>query len=226
MRRRTADRQDRRTIAAYSPNQAAAYFRLPMATVRAWSVGQGSFRPVLATQRLDHRVALSFVNLVEVHVLHALRELGLTLQAIRRSIAYLKRHYQVEHPLADMDLLTDGFDLWLEELGHLVAVSQSGQMGIPEVLLAHLQRVERAVDGRAIRLYPFIRNSFDADQPRKILIDPEISFGQPVIEGSGIPTRIISQRFEAGDTIEHLAQDYDRGQYEIEEAIRWERRAA
>ena len=64
------------------------------------------------------------------------------------------------------------------------------------------------------------------EAPRSIVIDPMIAFGQPVLVGSNIPTRIIEGRFSAGDSFEVLAGDYDRTTDEIQEAIRWERRRA
>ncbi len=124
-----------------------------------------------------------------------------------------------------MDLLTDGLDLWLKELGVLIATSRDGQIGIREVVEAHLQRVTRDEHGHALNLYPFTRDAL-LEAPRSIVIDPMIAFGQPVLVGSNIPTRIIEGRFSAGDSFEVLAGDYNRTTDEIQEAIRWERRRA
>jgi uncharacterized protein (DUF433 family) len=169
------------------------------------------------------------VNLVELHVLSSLRRVhNLSLPTIRRSLEYLAAHFpDVEHPLADLNLQTDGLDLWLEQLGNLVAVSRHGQYGIRDVVEAHLKRISRGADGKAIRLYPFTRpDPLTDEQPRAIEFDPLIAFGRPTVAGSGIPTSIIAGRFNAGETLESLALDYGRPQRELEEAIRWESRAA
>jgi uncharacterized protein (DUF433 family) len=55
-----------------------------------------------------------------------------------------------------------------------------------------------------------------------IVIDPRVSFGRPVIAGSGVPTSAILERYLAGEGFEHLALDYNRSTLEIEEAIRCE----
>jgi uncharacterized protein (DUF433 family) len=231
--RSSFDPAERRFLPAYTPVQAAVYLRLPVATVRAWAVGQqrhgehpGFFKPVIEAQRHHGKLAFSFVNLVELHVLSALRRVhDVPLPKIRKSLDYLRRHYGgIRNPLADLDLLTDGLDLWLDELGSFVSLSGEGQTGIREVLEAHLRRVDREPTGRAVRLFPFIRSVAPADEPRTVMIDPEVSFGRPVLVGTGIPTRAIADRFNAGDTIHALAEDYDRPPEEIEEAIRWERR--
>jgi uncharacterized protein (DUF433 family) len=214
----------------------ARYLRLPVATVRAWALGQpwhrndrhGFFKPVIQGHRTKSGLAFSFVNLVELHVLSALRRINkLPLRKVRASLDYLARRYPgVDHPLADLDLLTDGLDLWLDELGALVAISSWGQTGIREILETRLRRVERERSGRALRLFPFTRSAASADEPRAIVIDPEVSFGAPVLTSTGIPTGILEQRFTEGDGVEHLARDYDLPRDEIEEAIRWERRVA
>jgi len=229
---------DRREMAAYRPGQVAAWLNLPTATVRAWSKGQRYqvggkrrfFRPVIEPTRLGlppHApLALSFVNFVELHVLSALRRVhSIPLPKIRRSIEYLADRYpDVEHPLADLDLLTDGLDVWLEELGRLVAVSGHGQMGIRDVLEAHLERVDRGPGGKALRLFPFPRPADSVQQPRSIVVDPEIAFGRPALAETGIATRVIAGRFDAGESLESLVEDFCRPPDEILEAIRWELR--
>jgi uncharacterized protein (DUF433 family) len=228
----------RREVAAYRPAQIAAWLNLPDATVRAWASGQHYevrgrrrfFRPVIQPTRLGvprhGPLAFSFVNFVELHVLSALRRVhAVSLPRIRRSIKYLAEHYPaIDHPLADLDLLTDGLDVWLEELGSLVSVSEHGQLGIRDVLEAHLRRVERGPGGEALRLYPFPHRGQVTGQPRSIVVDPEVAFGRPTLVGTAIPTRVIAGRFDAGESLESLAADFGRPYEDILEAIRWERR--
>ena len=59
-----------------------------------------------------------------------------------------------------------------------------------------------------------------------VVIDPYVSWGRAVLRDTGIPTAMILQLFWAGDSVSHLAEDYDRKIIEIEEAIRCELKAA
>ena len=59
-----------------------------------------------------------------------------------------------------------------------------------------------------------------------VVIDPMVSAGRPVIEGTGLVTQLIAERYKAGESINDLANDYERGTEEIEEAIRCELQAA
>ena len=116
-------------------------------------------------------------------------------------------------------------DLFVEEYGQLINVSQAGQLVLRNLLQAHLRRIDRDSAGYALRLYPFTRKRPDQqliEEPKAIVIDPRISFGRPVLAGTGIPTAIIAERYKAGEAIGALADDYDRSTLEIEEAIRCE----
>ena len=62
-----------------------------------------------------------------------------------------------------------------------------------------------------------------AEHENKIIaIDPYVSFGRPIIDGTGIPAREIADRFLGGDTIAQLKEDFGRTETEIEYALRWE----
>jgi uncharacterized protein (DUF433 family) len=55
-----------------------------------------------------------------------------------------------------------------------------------------------------------------------VVIDPRLSFGRPVLAGTGIPTVVIAERCNAGESMEELASDYSRSRTDIEEAMRCE----
>jgi predicted RNase H-like HicB family nuclease len=56
----------------------------------------------------------AFVDLVQLRVARMLREKGLSLQKIRKCLTYLKKHVpEVEKPLAQLRLLTDGESIFV-----------------------------------------------------------------------------------------------------------------
>ena len=214
---------------AYSITEASRYLSIPTATLRSWVNGRKYptdrgpkfFRPIIQLPD-DARAGLSFVNLVEAHVLDAIRRHHqVPLSKIREAIQYLQKHFSSKHPLAEQRFQTDGIDLFIERFGHLINVTQSGQIALRELLQAHLHRVEHDASGTAVRLYPFTRKR-DLHEPKVVVIDPQISYGRPVLVGTGIPTAIVAERYKAGESIDELAEDYGRSRKEIEEAIRCE----
>jgi uncharacterized protein (DUF433 family) len=228
--------RDPREVPNYRLPEAAHYLRIPESTLRVWIFGQAyltrSRRRVSApiiTVSDEPPPRLSFVNMVEAHVLSAIRYLhGIPLEKARRAVEYLTRELGSQHPLAEEQFQTDGVNLFVERLG-LLNVSAPGQFAMPEILRALLRRIERDEHGLAIRLYPFSRRpALRAaapgleDSPRLVVIDPRVAFGRPALSGTGVTTLSIAERFDAGESIEALARDYGRPREEIEEAIRCE----
>jgi uncharacterized protein (DUF433 family) len=216
-------------LPAYTVPEAAHYLLIPRATVWSWvagrpyptKAGRRFFKPVIALPKA-HPPVLSFINLIEAHVLDAIRrEHQIPLDKVRTAINYLKTQFGSEHPLADHRFETDGLDLFIQEFGRLINITQSGQLAMRQLLQAHLRRVERDPSGLAVRLYPFTRKR-QSNEPKVVMIDPSISFGRPVLSGTGIPTGVIAERYKAGESVGELATDYGRPPLDIEEAIRCE----
>ncbi len=225
-----------RRTPAYPFVEAAHYLNLPISTLRAWCVGQGyaykgkcrSFKRIIL---LDGKPGegLSFLNLVEAHVLAAIRRVhGVPLPKVRSALAFVSDTLGIDRPLAHAQFQTDGVDLFVEKLDRLLNVSKFGQIEMAEFLRAHLKRVERDASGVPIKLFPFTRKSIAGEPPAPVEIDPRVSFGRPVLRGKGVPTAVLADRFKGGDTLQELAGDYGVSTEEIEEAIRCEfdRRAA
>lgn len=214
---------------AYTVSEASHFLTVPAATIRYWAKGQNSHRPLIDVP--DHEpTMLSFLNLVELHVLAAIRRKhAVTMPKVRAAIDYLKSRTSNArdqlHPLLSKELETDGLDLFIQMYGELVNISKDGQIAMRTVMDAALHRIERDTKGIPIKLYPFTRSQIE-NSPALVVIDPTLSAGRPVIAGTGLATEIIAERYKAGESIADLAEDYERSEQEIEEAIRCERQAA
>lgn len=229
--RRTAVR-DPREAPAYTVAEAAHYVRLPVATLRTWVAGREyptrtgarTFPPLV---RLADSSAglLSFSNLIEAHVLRALRaEHAVSIRDVRTAVRYAEKELGIERLLLNKELRTSGGELFLARYGELLSLSRSGQIAMKRLLEAHLARVEWDRWKFPVRLYPFLRAEA-SDDARPIAIDPSIQFGRPIVLRRGISTRIIAERIDAGESLTELAEDYGLEIHEIEEAIVYERAA-
>lgn len=220
---------DAREMPAYGVTEAAHYLRIPLATLRSWVCGrhyptEGGmklFAPVIDLPDPNFP-SLSFVNLVEAHILDAIRrQHNIPLPKVRIALDYVKKHFGLAHPLADQKFESDGVSLIVSRFGELIAVSDAGQLAMKEMLAAHLRRVGWDTTGIAIQLFPFTRKR-QPDEPKLIVIDPTISFGRPSIMGTGIATAIVAERYKAGESVDELAEDYGCERNNIEEAVRCE----
>lgn len=221
--------RDPRDIPTYTIPDAARYLRIPAGTVRSWTVGRSYpvtegkrfFEPLITVPQQTPRL-LSFTNLIEIHVLRAIRKHHkIQLDKVRTALDFPEEQLSVTHPLAHEEFRTDGISLFIERYGTLINASAQGQTQLKAVLTQHLERIEPDDSGLAIKLYPFTRSD-EAHNPRIVVIDPRIAFGRLVIDGTGIPTSIIAERYKAGDSLQDLAEDYDCDLSQIEEAIRCE----
>jgi uncharacterized protein (DUF433 family) len=232
---------DPRQVPAYDAFAAAHYLRIPKNTIRGWAFGRayptrtGGLKmaaPLIeVADAKDH--FLSFANLIELHVLGALRrEHQVEMVKIRRAIEYLQKELNTPRPLLDVEMETDGTDIFVDRIvGGLINVSRSGQFAMKEMFHAHLKRIERDAAGIPIRLFPFTRPKAKKDgthveSPRFVAIDPAVAFGRPVITGSRVPTVEVFERFRMGEQPDELAADFARSLEEILEAIRCEAEAA
>ncbi|MGH7205063.1 MAG: DUF433 domain-containing protein [Nitrospiraceae bacterium] len=224
---------DIRELPSYGITEAAHYLRIPRTTIRDWAsgryyrgkTGERFSKPIIPVP--DPRTKLlSFMNLVEIHVLDAIRRKhNISLEKVRITVNYLSKQFPSRHPLADQEFATDGLDLFIEKFSKLINISQEGQLAMQAVLQAHLHRIERDLKGIPVRLYPFTRKrdlqEFQ-EEPKAVVIDPQVSFGRPVLAGTGIATAVIAERYKAGESVDELADDYGLKRLQIEEAIRCE----
>jgi len=230
---------DRRSKPVYSVEEAAGYLRIPINTLRAWTIGrpkadgQNYYEPVLQFVDQDLR-RLSFYDLVEAHILRAAVERQVPLQQLKRGLAYLRKsHPNSPRPLLTYDFFTDGKYLLVggmlgsrkKDKEALLNASSHGQLEMAPVLAKHLQLVKRFDEylnlvGRDRSKMP--DTLFPKDGHHVVSITSGVLSGRPVIEGTRIPTSLIAQRFHAGENLKALAKDYHLSKEKIEAAIKYE----
>lgn len=226
------DASDLRNQPAYGPAEAARYLRLPAATLRTWLVGrvypkgdaQATFQPLIRPAR-QQPLQLSFYNLIEAHVLRALRtDHGVALAELRAAMAYAQKKLKVQRLLLSPELRTHAGQVFLDRYVELINLSASGQLAMRKLFEDHLQRVEWDEWKFPVRLYPYLQG-MQRGPDRPIAIDPRVAFGRPVMRSRGISTAAIADRIDAGESVESLADDYDLSRDEIEQAVLYSRAA-
>ncbi len=219
---------DPRDLAAYGITEAARYIKIPERTLRSWVVGRHytahSGRPFfspLITLPEENPPQLSFNNLIEAHVLRALRTRHkVSIHAARDAIRFAEERYHINRLFLRPELQAGAGDLFLQRYGELVHLNMSGQLVLKEMLTEHLERIETDTLKVPVRFYPFSRTG-----KRNIVIDPRISFGRPVIQRRGVSTAAIVDRIDAGEAVDEIAADYGLAVEEVTEAVVYEQAA-
>jgi uncharacterized protein (DUF433 family) len=199
---------------------------MPVSTLRDWTISRRYHKDVsVITPPARNPTYLSFNNLVEAHVLFAIRKTFLVpFRQVKTALDYLRDEFQSRRPLLNELLSVDRINVFVEKHGQLFEISRKGQAAMQPVLGAYLNRIERDPAGIPLKLYLMTRDKIE-DLPKFVMINPYISFGRPVLVAKGIPTSVIYERFRAGDPIQFLAEDYGIEISHIEEAIRCEQLA-
>lgn len=165
---------------------------------------------------------LSFANLLQLHLLKSMRiEHRIPLQRVRRALPYLREQYGSQYPLLQVQLLTDGLDIFLHDAeDEVINLSRSEQHTLREHFDLYLRRIDLK-EGVA-KLYPFVRPGENRSAPAEVVIRPDVGFGRPTITGTGIQTHVVASRFHAGDSMADLLAEYELSQAQMEEVLRWE----
>jgi uncharacterized protein (DUF433 family) len=168
---------------------------------------------------------IPFVGLAEGLVLAAIRRTGVPLQRIRPALARLQDELGLEHVLASHALYTDGAEViydFAEQAGDTpeahcarqLVVVRKGQHVFNGVIDDYLHRVKFAGDGYAERIHlPLYRTA-------EVVTDPRRGFGQPIFVHGAAKVEDVLGAFQAGASLDALAQEYGVPAVELEDALR------
>lgn len=210
-------------LPAYEVAEAARYLRVPYTTLYEWlrplqfTTDYGvCWRPII--QRPNGSKKLSFLNLIEGHIVKALRqEHNVPPAEIRAGIEYAERELQIQRLLINSELRAGVKQLFIEKFGQLINLGRGGQLAMERMLSIYLERIDYR-NNMPSTLFPFVGGS----KEKFISISPELAFGKPIIASKNITTYIIAERFDLGDSKAELAEDYGITEAEVEEAIIYE----
>ncbi len=210
---------------AYVPNytfaDGARYLRMPPSTVRYWAKGG----TVTKTERRLHfeqvlhgppRDRLTFLDLTELMIVRELRErFNVSLRAIRLAQTYVRQEF--DRPWHLYDLRVWGSDIFIEHIAPTpVAATRSGQMAFAGFMNDMLERVQANEYGQPHTIFPRLHH---AHEPKPVQINPGISFGYPTVTGTGIKVKTIAARFDAGEEVDEIADDYSLQPQQVMDAI-------
>lgn len=207
---------------AYSFADAARLTRLKSFRIREWFRGRSDEgrKPLFHSDYdgLTEENLISFMDLIEVFIAGQLRDRCVSLQAIRRVHATLRDKLETSHPFCRRELLTDGTKIFVSGL------DSEGKKEIIEALTG--QKAFPTI------IRPFLK-SLDYDQAsqsafrwrirERVVVDPTICFGQPIVERAGIPTDILNKAYRANaEDAEAVARWYEITTEDVLAAVHFE----
>jgi uncharacterized protein (DUF433 family) len=225
----TLSNDSRFTEPLYTVGEAARFLGVPTSTLTTWAKGYERRPPgrrVVRGAPVIHAVtaerlypSIPFVGLAEGVVVAAFRKKGVTMQQIRRAVVVLKREMDLDYALASRRLYTDGASVLFdyaqqrsdEDLGGLTVVVSQQRVFAP-IVREYLECITYGSDE-----WPEVLASPVA---RAVLADPRRCFGRPIFRHGAAPVEEVIERFEAGETIAEVADDFGVPEEDLEDVLR------
>jgi uncharacterized protein (DUF433 family) len=209
----------------YSMPQVDRLLALPSGTAKRWIDGYQRrgrlYDPVIRLEHTGDEI-VTWGEFVEARFLAEYRTKGVPLVRMRPAILELRKVFG-QYPLAHAHPLIEGKELVLRvqesvrlEKALVVVVVRSGQLTLSDPANHFVRSVEYGTTDDPIvqRIHPLRGN--DA-----VVVDPLRQFGEPVVRS--VPTTVIAELFDAGDSVESIAELYELERDDVEAALRYER---
>lgn len=209
----------RLSVPTYRPSDAARYAGISTQTILNWQKEHADASAALSNRESGQ--LLSYLQLIEVAVVSAMRKSGVPLASIRAAKKYLSEHLHSDYPFALHCFKSDGKKILMDlsdfvpgEKEKLISISGNGQLGWQPILQDKLQEFDYHADTGIVE-------KWHVSGPQSgITIDPRISFGSPAIHG--VPTWTIKGRLDAGESINDIADDFSIQADEVKQALKFE----
>ncbi|MFF1276360.1 DUF433 domain-containing protein [Streptomyces marokkonensis] len=209
---------DRFTDGLLTPAETASYLEIPQSTLTSWLRGQAAGAPLV------HQVepvrkgqpSVPFIAVAEAHVLRSLRSLGLRMSEIREAAAAVRDAFDTPYGLVSKRVATDGVDIFIEHGWGDLRRARDGQVPIQEVVSDYLRYLnwepgDDFPSSLRLRQYP---------DSVPVVIDPRFGHGLPVVAANRVTVKAIIDLWEAGESVEDIAYDYDMTPEQVDELCR------
>ncbi len=189
---------------AYSVPEAALYTRVHANTIRSWFLSAHSRRGFFRSDHrvVDHRYAVSFLDMIDVWVVGELRRSGVSLQQIRVAHSVLRKALSTPHPFCHSTIFTDGQSILTDTANEIgdeeLAEVVGGQRWFPKYMAPKLKQIEYEHESQLARRWR-ISNG--------VVVDPGIGLGKPTVSGAGTTTFVIARQFLANGRDADLVAD-------------------
>ena len=219
-------------IGLYSVPEASALTGQNAPSIHRWLKGyrrkEGNtsrqVRSVLNAElgEVDGKTALTFLDLMEIRMIAAFRQHGVSWQAIRAASALACDMFGDSHPFSMQRFKTDGKTIFAELFndGTLETLDLNKKNFVfSEVVEPSLFASLEFEDGQAARWFP-------KNLQKKVVLDPKRSFGHPVLSQEGIPTAILANAALVEGSVKSVASWYEIPVGSVKAAVEFEQRLA
>lgn len=228
-------------IGIYVRADAARLLRMSPARLRRWVGGYTYWlRGATATRARRRRppviktdlpvihdtVALSFLELMELRVVKAVVDAGVSLQHVRGAAQLAADHFDTDHPFASRRVFTDG---------RAIFSAVSDDADAPDVVKWRAGEIEQVIAGGVFDQFLHEIEFDDATSLAErwwpmgrtvpVVLDPRVAFGAPIVAGTAVRTNVVA-RLAREASLDEAAVAYEIERRQAEAAVQFESRLA
>jgi uncharacterized protein (DUF433 family) len=209
-------------IGLYTPAEAALYARVPTTLLTRWLYGSAAGDAVLRPQRggQDAERHVSFLDFVQALAIRAVRqEHKISLGKIRQAIQKAEQKHGLPYPFARQHVTYLLGDELIIKLRDDEYVQASGKHVDNRIIrqIAEFYMIDLSFSQKGLaELYRPFRL-----QDCRVILNPQVRFGEPLIESCGYSAYALWQSFRAEGSIEAAADVCGVTAIEVETACRY-----
>jgi uncharacterized protein (DUF433 family) len=228
----TASNIEYLNVGIYTVPEASRLTGVSRERIRRWLKGYHSnlrnrtYSPLWKPQlpAIDNKVALGFLDLIEIKFVGAFLGCGVSwpmIHKVRERAAEL--YPDVSHPFCTKQFFTDGQSIITEvqrETGEVSLLElATNQHVFAEFTQPFLKQLEFRGGTILERWWPLGVN-------RHVVVDPKKNFGQPTISQEGIATQVLAASVRANGSVEEVARWYEISAESVRDAVEYEQTLA
>jgi len=214
----TVAERDLAGLGVYTLQEAALYGRLSSQKLSRWVFGSCRHSPVIDSPLSDKHL-LSFYDLVQAMAVNRARENHISLPKIREAIERARTEYGVDLPLAyrhQMGLFDSELLITLPDK-RIIQLTGRGhdQIMMNEIVEPFMDYLTFGEEGLVVRYTPFESHG------RKVVLDPRIQFGQPLIGDTGCRADTLAHAYSVEKSFDFVAHIYNVSARDVRTAVEY-----
>jgi uncharacterized protein (DUF433 family) len=211
----------------------AGLYTVPMAArllaakpdkVRSWVEGYGHSKatPILIRQlpRVGGKTVLGFLDLIESAFVRHFRDIGYSPQTIRKVALKLRDRHGVDHPFAmNKRFKADGKSIFEE------VVTDEGERRLVNLMndnFVIIPAVEPSLFDQVFYVDDIAREWTPIRQHDRIVMNPKIAFGRPVVKGVWVPTETLFNSYQVEGGVREAAEEFGISEADVSAAVSFE----
>ncbi|MEM9569816.1 MAG: DUF433 domain-containing protein [Pseudomonadota bacterium] len=216
----------------YTITEAARLTGARRETMRRWLLGYSQKRngriyerpPIFEAEfgDVDGQFNISFQDLIELLFVSRFREKGVKWSIIHEAFKLAKERFESDHPFSAINFKTDGKRIFEETVRS--GRKQLSDLHLKQIVIADFiaPTLSKAIEfdvNKATIWYPQYPS-------RLILLDPQRSFGRPIIANGGVPTETLFLSYQAEEDFGIVARQFDLRVADVRSAVSFQRKLA